>query len=551
MDLWTILRDVVLLLGASLILGGVCLRLRQSPLLGYLLAGMVLGGPGSLALVQSENEIEAIAELGVALLLYSLGLEFSLERLRSLGAKPLWGGAAQVLLTMALGALIAKSFGVPTNSAVAFGAMIALSSTAVVLRILLERTELDAPHGRNSLAVLLTQDLAVVPLALLLTLLGSDGDWRSVTLNIAWLLLGAATLVTALWGVNRAALATLGAVALRKNRELTVLLAVVLGLGASWAAHAVGVSPAMGAFISGMLLGSSPFATQIRADVSSLRVVLLTLFFGSAGMLADPLWMARHLPAVVGVCLLVTAVKGAIVWIVFRALGHPTRVAASTGLCLAQVGEFAFVLAAIGRSNGVVDGDLHALVISVTILSLGISAVLVPNSARLGDWLAKLQSGASPPAWSPSSGRQPDALIIGFGPVGQLAAAPLLDQGLNVTILDLNPANVQRASEQGFQAALGDATHYEILEHLEVQHCRLIVITIPHHQAALQALQNVRGLAPHALFLVRSRYRLTTAEFATQGATVLGDEENVGQALAQEVRRWRRRQTAENQQSAR
>ena len=164
MDLWTLLGDIVVLLAASLLLGGLLSRLGQSPLVGYLIAGMFLGGPGSLHVVGSEGEIEAIAELGVALLLFSLGLEFSIERLKKLGVRPLIGGVAQVVLTVAIGAAAAFLFGLEATESIAFGAMISLSSTAVVLRMLMERAELEMPHGRNSLAVLLTQDMAVVPL---------------------------------------------------------------------------------------------------------------------------------------------------------------------------------------------------------------------------------------------------------------------------------------------------------------------------------------------------------------------------------------------------
>ena len=189
MDLWLLIGDIVVLLAASLVLGAIFSRFGQSPLVGYILAGMVLGGPGSIQLVKSEHDIESIAELGVALLLFSLGLEFSIGRLKKLGLRPLIGGAVQVVLTMAIGACAAFLFGLEARESIAFGAMISLSSTAVVLRMLMERGELEMPHGRNSLAVLLTQDIAVVPLVLLMTLLAGGGNAAEIARDVGKLLL--------------------------------------------------------------------------------------------------------------------------------------------------------------------------------------------------------------------------------------------------------------------------------------------------------------------------------------------------------------------------
>ena len=184
MEIWELLADVVFLLAACLVGGGLASRVGQSPLVGYLLAGMLVGGPGSLGIIAAQDEIEAVAELGVALLLYSLGLEFSIERLLGLGRKPLFGGVIQVTLTLAVGAAVAYMFGLSLTSAIGVGAMITLSSTAVVLRILMERAETEMPHGRNSLGVLLTQDIAVVPLAVLMTVLGGGGTASEVAVDV-------------------------------------------------------------------------------------------------------------------------------------------------------------------------------------------------------------------------------------------------------------------------------------------------------------------------------------------------------------------------------
>lgn len=541
MDLWALLSDIVIILAAALLLGGVFSRFGQSPLIGYLLAGMFLGGPGSIELVKSGQELEAIAELGVSLLLFSLGLEFSLARLKQLGRKPLLGGVIQVVSTVVLGALITRLFGLTFRESIAFGAMISLSSTAVVLRILMERSEMEMPHGQNSLAVLLVQDMAVVPLALLMAILAGGGGAEDVMFEVGKLLIMAGVLVVGLLLLNQIAIRSLGTLTLHRNRELTVLFAVVTGLGSAWAAHAAGISPALGAFVAGMLLGSSAFATQIRADISSLRVVLLTLFFGSAGMVADPIWILKNWYIVAGVAALLTVGKLAVIWLIFQfLLGHTARVASATGLCLAQIGEFAFVLGSIGRANGVVSEELYALVVSVTIVSFFLSALFVPRAPRFGNYIASLLSKQPAPADQvPASESPPEVIVIGYGPAGQIASQPFIDRDVRVLVIDLNQDGARRAEQNGFQGEVGDATQSDVLEHAQLMHCEVVVITVPHFDSAMAILQHVRQHAPHVRTIVRSRYQRHTAEFVSAGAhVVVGDEEQVGEHLADELQNW-------------
>ena len=540
MDLWTLLGDIVMLLGACLLVGGLFSRFGQSPLVGYLFAGMLLGGPGSIHVIGSQHEIESIAELGVALLLFSLGLEFSIGRLKKLGRRPLVGGMIQVILTIVLASIAALAFGLSFKASIAFGAMISLSSTAVVLRLLLERSELEMPHGRNSLAVLLIQDIAVVPLALLMTLLGGEGTMVDMALSVVKLLLSGVVLVVGLFLLNKLSMLALGTLTLNRNRELTVIFAVVTGLGAAWTAHYAGISPALGAFVAGMMLGSSVFATQIRADISSLRVVLLTLFFGAAGMVADPVWIVNNLSLVVMVSALLTVGKLLIIWGIFQALGHSIRVSLATGICLAQVGEFAFVLGSIGRTSGVVTEELYALTVSVTIVSFILSALLVPAAPWIGNLVAE-KFGEKPESsdGETKGERIPDVLIIGFGPAGQNAARSLIDQHSHVVVIDLNHDSVRKAQLLGFKGVIGDATQHEVLEHAQINQAKAIIITIPHLGSAMTVLENVRHQAPHVYVFVRSRYQIHSSEFASAGAhVVVGDEEQVGESLAEEVSRW-------------
>ena len=540
MDLWLILQNVVVLLAGSLLAGGLFARFGQSPIVGYLLAGMLLGGPGSVGLVGTRHEIEAVAELGVALLLFSLGLEFSVARLRRLGAKPLLGGAAQVIVTILVAAGAAWAFSPSVAVAVAFGAMVAPSSTAVVLRILMERGQIDMPHGRNSLGVLLTQDIAVVPLALLMTVFGGGGTAGEIAAEVGWMAAVAGGLVAGLFVMTKAAVWALGTLTLQRNRELTVVFAVVAGLGAAWVSHAAGISPALGAFVAGMMLGSSEFATQIRADVSPLQVVLLTLFFGSAGMVADPVWIVRNWYVVAGVVAAFTAGKLLIVWAIFRAFGQANRTAAATGLALAQVGEFAFVLGSVGRTGGVVSEDLYALVVSAAIVSFFLSAFLVPLAPRFGNAVAGLLGDRPAADDATGEGKEPAKVaIVGFGPAGRIAAEPLVDRGVRTVVIDLNRDSVHAARRLGFDADLGDATQGEVLEHGGLRGCEAVVVTVPHDGTAATIVSRVRAAAPQAHIIVRTRYELHRDCLGVAGAdAVAGDEQAVGQELAGHLRRW-------------
>ncbi len=540
MDQWTILSDIIILLGGSLIVGGILSRFGQSPILGYLLAGMILGGPGSIGAISSSHAIEAIAELGIALLLFSLGLEFSIKRLKKLGTKPLIGGVAQILITIIITFFSAKLFGLTTKESIIFGAMIALSSTAVVLRILMEQSHIEMPHGRNSLGVLLTQDMAVVPLALLATILGEGGSTSEVFYTTCLLILSAGGLILALLLLTKVAVFTLGTLTLQRNRELTIIFAIVTGLGSAWAAHAIGISPALGAFVAGMLLGSSPFATQIRADISPLQIVLLTLFFGAAGMVANPVWIINNIGTVMLVVGAITLGKFAIVWIIFLALGQTNRIAAATGLTLSQVGEFAFVLGTISKASGIISSELYALVVSCAIFSFFLSALIVPSAPQLGSAIAKLiglQNNTT--IKTPIQTTPPDVVIIGFGPAGQIAARYLIEQQIKTSVIELNQAGVRKAQNLGLHAELGDATQGEVLEHIRLKESKAVIITIPDFQSAMTILDHVRKNAPHIHIIVRSRYEIDSEYFTFAGANVVtGDEHEVGLSLANNLKQW-------------
>ncbi len=538
MESWSLIGEVVVLLGVCLLFGSICSRIRQSPLVGYLLAGMVLGGPGSFRVIQAESHIEAIAELGVSLLLFSLGLEFSWRRLSRLGGRLLAAGVTQVVVTGLLAVAGGVAWGLTSMpAAVTIAAMISLSSTAAVLRVLVDQGEIESIHGRNSLAILLVQDMAVVPLTLLLAVLSEGGTVSDVAFNISRTLGLAVALVAVLYVVlHFLAARLLLAASVERNRELTVLLAVVVGLGATWAAHAAGLSPALGAFLAGMFLGSSPFATQIRSDISSLRVVLLTLFFGAVGMVADPIWIGGHLGQVLGLAAVILCVKTVVLFGIFRVLGQGSGVALASGLCVSQVGEFSFVLGDIAKEHGLLVDEQYTLFVSSAITTLFATPYLIQFAPQAAFWLQRWTGNTLPVRDGGEVGRHPETVILGFGPAGQAVGRALVQRNRPGLVIDLNYASKVAAEAMGLVAEIGDATQLEVLEHAGLRQASVIVITLPSRSTALAALMHCRALAPSARIVVRSRYQLHQADFKSAGAHVIvGDEEQVGEGLSARV----------------
>jgi CPA2 family monovalent cation:H+ antiporter-2 len=544
LQFWPFLFHLVILIGAALLIGLLFERLGQSAVLGFLLAGTLMG-PGVFGIVGSASGVELLAELGVSLLLFAIGLEFSARRLLRLGKIAVVGGSIQVAVTLALAAAVAMAFGYGGRVGLAVGATVALSSTACVLRVLTDRTELDSVHGRSALGILLLQDVAVVPLVVLVTLLGGEGGLAEMGFGFAKALALIAAMIGAFYLFSNHVLPRLlGALNLTRHRELLILLAVVLAMGSAGIAHRLHVSPALGAFIAGMMLAESPFATQIRSDISALRVLFLTLFFVSVGMLADPLWIFQNAARVALCVALIVAGKATIIALVARLFGRPTVHAIACGLCMAQVGEFGIVIAGIGNASGLIGEDLFHLLVSATIITLFLTPLLIRSALPFGRVLeAKLLGKADPASASSDdddrsrAGRSGHVIVAGFGPSGQQVGEALVQLGKPAIVLDLRPANVALAHSLGLDAALGDAGDIEVLLHHGIANAKAIVITIPDHRAATRIVQAVRHLAPGISIIVRALYHPFVRDLARAGADFVIDEEfHTGRRLAAAMR---------------
>ena len=535
MDIWETLAKLVLLLGAAFVLGAAAQRLKQSAIIGYLLAGTILGPT-----LFDRQALSHWGELGVALLLFSIGLEFSFGRLKRMGALALLGGTLQVTVTLAVFALIFSTrHGVAT--AVALGEMLAVSSTAIVLRTLTDRAEMDSVSGRAALGILLLQDIAVVPLVLSLTVMSHGGSAGEIALRIAQTTAAAGGLVALFYGLFYHAIPRL---LMRRglfvDRELVVLLAIILAFGSAWAAHWLGLSPALGAFLAGMLLAESPFASQIRADVGSLRTLFVTLFFTSVGMLADPVWFLANWIEVFLWLAVVFLGKALIILGIGLIFKMSPVYALATGITLAQIGEFSFVLASEARSGGLINEHVFSLAVSVTILSMFLAPYMVTFARPAARWIVGRLTPAARGHGGPMDDhvhtQQGGVYIVGFGPAGRKVARALLELGIQPHVIELNPRSVNAALRMGLKVHLGDASHADIITHAGIQGACVIVVTVPDPRSAKRILQNIHAMSPSSSVIVRSRYHIATPELWEMGAAFAVDEENVvGRELARQV----------------
>jgi monovalent cation:H+ antiporter-2, CPA2 family len=535
MDIWQTLAKLVLLLSVAFILGATAQRLRQSSIIGYLLAGTILGPT-----LFDREALSLWGELGVSLLLFSIGLEFSFGRLKRLGSLALVGGFLQVTVTLAVFASLFY-FQHAIGPAVALGEMLAVSSTAIVLRTLMDRSEMDSVSGRAALGILLMQDIAVVPMVLSLTVMSHGGSPGQIVLKIGQTTAAAGGLVALFYGLFYHIIPRL---LMRRglfvDRELVVLLAIILAFGSAWAAHFVGLSPALGAFLAGMLLAESPFASQIRADVGSLRTLFVTLFFTSVGMLADPAWFLVHWSEVILWLVVVFLGKTLIIFAIGVGFKMSPVYALAAGITLAQIGEFSFVLANEARNGGMINEHVFSLAVSVTILSMFLAPYMVSFARPAARWIVgRFASGTRREAASPDEqvrGQEGAVYIVGFGPAGRKVARALMELGIRPQVIELNPRSVKAALRMGLKVHMGDASHTDIITHAGIQGACVIVVTVPDPRSAKRILQNIHTLSPSSSVIVRSRYHIATPELWELGAAFAVDEENVvGRELARQV----------------
>jgi CPA2 family monovalent cation:H+ antiporter-2 len=527
-----VLLSAAVLFAACAAVAALTLRLRQSVIVGYLLAGVLIG-PHLLGLVGDERQVEEVGELGVVFLLFFLGTELSLERLRPLVRPALLGGSLQIALTIGAALGVAALSGWSRSRGAYFGCVIALSSTAIVVKLLAASDELRAPHGKFALGVLLFQDVAVVPMMIILPALAASGGAAGEVLRAAG---KAAAFLALSYVAGRWLFPPLLAGAARKrSQELFTLTVLALALGMALVSNYFGLSLAMGAFVAGLTLGQSPFSQKILADVLPFRDAFLSLFFVSIGMLLDPGKARADLAAIGGVVFLIIGLKTMVSALVGRFLGLPPGMALQAGLVLSQVGEFSFVLARMGHREHHIDDDLYQVIISSSVATMALTPWLVKLGGKVSGWLAWAgPAGGTQPAGG--GGTAPElrdhVVICGFGPVGRLVAAALRKRDIPFLVLELNPETIDRARREAVPVLYGDARSEVVLTSAGIDHARGLVVALPHVETAEGVVRNVRLRRPKMAIYARAVFIPHLKRLREAGATAtVHDEREAGRAI--------------------
>ena len=525
------IRDLVVIFGVSLVIVLLFHRLRLPSIAGFLIAGAVIG-PYGLNLVDDLERVKLLAEAGVVLLLFTIGLEFSLARLSRIRFFVLGGGSLQVALTIAVAALAALAlFGLPLSQSIFWGFLIALSSTAIVLKLLLDRGELDTPQGRLALAILIFQDLIVVPMMIGVPFLAGavgDGAWRAVLLLAQSLLLAAVMLAAARWLLPKA----LAIVVRTRSRELFVITVLLICAGAAWLTESQGLSLALGAFIAGLVISESEYSHQALADILPFRDSFISLFFISVGMLLDVRAVAEMLPVVVPVALGVLALKAVIAGGVTLALGYPLRVAALVGLTLPQVGEFSFVLAQAGQRYGLLSADGYQMFLIISILTMIVTPFLIQAGPHLvaGAESTRLTTGwlgarAAESMAEAGIAHHDHVIIAGYGLNGRNLARVLRDAAIPYVVADLHADAVRQGRAAGEPIYYGDVTQREVLQRMGISAARLLVLAVSDPFATRRTVQVARQAAPEIHIVARTRYVREVEELLRLGADEVVPEE--------------------------
>jgi CPA2 family monovalent cation:H+ antiporter-2 len=515
------LRDLLIILLAAVAVVPLFRRLRASAVLGYLVAGTLIG-PHGLGLIRETEAAAGLAQFGVVFLLFSIGLSLSTARLTALRRYVFGLGVAQVVATALVIWGLLRLSGLESPVALVLAGGLALSSTAVVLQVLIERRELATPHGRVAFAVLLLQDLAVVPLLTLVPLLRGQEARVLPALGLAFL--KAALALVLILAVGRLLLRPLlRAVTRGGDPELFTGIVLLLVLGIGWLTEQAGLSMALGAFLAGVLIAETEYRPQVEGDIQPFRGILLALFFMTVGMGVDLAMVSRRAPLLLALLGGLLLVKGGILFGLARAFRLGAGTAAAVALMLAQGGEFGFVLFALARQAAVLPDDIAALAVLVVGLSMAVTPLLLAGSRRAAHRLER-SSGAHDALARGAGEAQHHVLIAGYGRVGQTLALLLESRGTPYLALDLNPELVAEARGRDLPVYYGDASRVEVMKAAGVERAQAVVITVDEPESASRTVHVVRRLAPELPVLARARDLGQCEELARAGATAVVPE---------------------------
>jgi len=495
--------DIVIIVLASLIGGLIAQKLKQPLILGYILAGVLVGPYTGGVTVSEIHDIELLAEIGVALLLFALGLEFSLKKLKPVRNIALIGTPLQMILTIAYGFLIGQGLGWDWISSLWFGSLISLSSTMVILKTLMNQGWMGTLSSRVMIGMLIVQDLAVVPLMIILPQLNNPAT--GLPLLIPAFLKAALFLTLMIFLGTRLLPRLMTYIARWNSRELFLLAITAIGLGIGYATYLSGLSFAFGAFAAGMVLGESDYAYQALSDIIPLRDLFGLLFFASVGMLLDPNFLIANIGKVLFMVMLVAAGKGIIFAVIARCFGYGNVVPLAVGLGLFQIGEFSFVLARTGIHTKSIGSEVYSLILTTAVMTMVLTPLVSGLTAPLYS-LRKRRFGYETlqTVNLPETGLRNHVVIAGGGRIGQHVARVLQGLGLAFVITEPDYRRFEQAKTASLPVIYGDATQIVVLEAAEIGHASLLLITVPSVIVSRSVVQQARILNPSVNIVARA-----------------------------------------------
>ncbi len=523
------LRDLIIIFGVAVLVVAFLHRFGIPTIAGFILAG-TLAGPQGLQLVSDIHQVEVLAEIGVVLLLFSIGSEFSLVRLKRLWQPILIGGTIQVTSTILVTLGFALYFGLPLQSGIFAGFLIAVSSTAIVLRGLEARGELDAPHGQLALGILLFQDLCVVPMMFSLPLLSGTGEsFFYLVLNMGRALLLLIIVLAVAWFMAPKLMAI---VARTRQRDLFVLAVLLVCIGIAWAASKTGISLALGAFLAGLVVAGSDFRHQALSELIPFREAFTSMFFVSVGMLLDPEIIVENWGTILFLLIMILFGKFLLVFGTGVLMRLPMRVCIMSAATLAQVGEFSFVLSYAARGKELLSVTLSEEILAASILSMLITPFAISLAPKLAAGAVRIRSltrfldvKTAQEAQKETRELRDHVIIAGYGYAGREVGESLKQCRIPYVITGLNVDSIRNAVGRGEPAYFGDICSPEVLHSLRAEKARELVLVINDPSAIERVIRTARRLAPQLHIIVRTRYLLDAEPALKAGANEVVTEE--------------------------
>ncbi|MDT3738379.1 MAG: cation:proton antiporter [Candidatus Kapabacteria bacterium] len=529
-----LLYDIFILLGASVIVVLICQKIKIPSIIGFLITGIIIG-PYGLGIQNGSHEVEVMAEIGVILLLFIIGLEFSLKSLAAIKRIVLIGGTIQVLGTISLTALFLYLFNFNITNAIFFGFLISLSSTAIVLKMIQGKGAMSSPHGRIIMAVLIFQDIIVVPMILFTPLLAGKSDNIS---NELLILAGKviAIIIVLIISARYIVPRLLFEVAKTKSHELFILTIVVICVATAWLTSQAGLSLALGAFLAGLIISESDYSHQATGNILPFREVFTSFFFVSIGMLLDLGFLLDNLWMILLLTAAVTILKFSIASLSAIVLGYPVRTVLLTGLALFQVGEFAFILSQAGIKEGLMSPELYQYFIAVSILTMAATPFVILKGDAIAGIFTKKILYKIYPKLNPQNVNieEEDSItkelkdhivIIGYGINGRNVAKAAKYLDIPYIILEMNADTVKNEKANGENIIFGDGISPHFLDHINISSARVVVIVISDATAINKIIANIRSITQAVHIIVRTRYVNEIEENMKMGADEVIPEE--------------------------